>query len=198
MSPKYSKSTKVTKKYPKTIQKYPKISRKYYKSIPTYPKSIPKVSKIYPKSILKLSQKYHKTIPKVSSKVFCTFCTFCTFFAFCTTGTRQSAAEYSLLLKKPPTINKKILTPPKLCLKNESIIAFRIALTLDVKILLFGCQLAVSVQKRHKNAIFWCSWFQKFNFCLLLKPLICSPKTENIFIFVCPLLTQSSIMILGT
>ena len=45
-----------------------------------------------------------------------------------------------------------------------SIIAFRIALTLDVKIAWFGCQVVVCVQKWHKNAIFWCSWFQKFNF----------------------------------
>ena len=41
--------------------------------------------------------------------------------------------------------------------------------------------------------------FQKFNFdCLLLKLLICSPKTENILKFVCPLWIQSSIMISGT
>ena len=72
-------------------------------------------------------------------------------------------------------------------------------MTLDVKILWFGRQVAVCVQKRHNSAIFGCSWFQKFNFdCLLLKLLICSPTTENIFKFVCPLLTQSFIMILGT
>ena len=39
--------------------------------------------------------------------------------------------------------------------------------------------------------------FQHFPY-ILLKVLICSPKTENIFKFVCPLLTQSSIMISGT
>ena len=91
----------------------------------------------------------------------------------------------------------KILTPPKLGPKKTMlIIAFRIALTLDVKIVWFGCQVAVCFQKRHKNAISWCSRFQKFNFeCLLLKLLICSPSTENILTFVCPLLTQSSIMI---
>ena len=77
--------------------------------------------------------------------------------------------------------------------------AFRIAMTLDVKIVWFGRQVAVCVQKRHKSAIFGCSWFQKFNFdCLLLKLLICLSTTENIFKFVCPLLTQSFIMILGT
>ena len=92
------------------------------------------------------------------------------------------------------------MTPPKLGPKKTvSIIAFRIALTLDVKIVWFGRQVAVCVQKRHKNAIFGCSWFQKFNFdCLLLKLLICSPKTESIFKFVCPLLTQSSNLISGT
>ena len=80
-----------------------------------------------------------------------------------------------------------------------SIIAFRIALTLDVNIVWFGCQVAVCVQKRHKNTIFGCSWFQKFNFdCLLLKLLIFLTKTENIYKFVCPLWTQSSIMISGT
>ena len=80
--------------------------------------------------------------------------------------------------------------------KTVLIIAFRIALTLDVQIVWFDRHMAVCVQKRHKNAIFESSWFQKFNFdWLLLKLLICSPKTENIFKFVCPLLTQSSIMI---
>ena len=37
-------------------------------------------------------------------------------------------------------------------------------------------------------------WFQKFNFdCFLLKLLICSPKTENIFKFVCVSLIDSVI-----
>ena len=46
-------------------------------------------------------------------------------------GTSQSAPEDSLLLKKPPTVNKKILTPPKLGLKKTvSIIAFRIAFSI--------------------------------------------------------------------
>ena len=60
------------------------------------------------------------------------------------------------------------------------IIAFRIALTLDVQIVWFGGQMAVCVTKLKKNAIFECSRFQKFNFdCLLLNLLICSPKTEK-------------------
>ena len=90
--------------------------------------------------------------------------------------------------------------PPKLGpWKTVSIIAFRIALTPGVQIVWFGRQAAVCVQKRHKDAIFGCSWFQKFNFdCLLLKLLICSPTTENILKFVCPLLTQSYIIISGT
>ena len=91
-----------------------------------------------------------------------------------------------------------MLTPPKLGPKLSQtvlIIAFRIALTLDVKIVWFGRQVAICVQKRHKNAIFGCSWFQKFNFDYLLpKLLICLPKTENIFKCVCPWLTQSYII----
>ena len=44
----------------------------------------------------------------------------------------------------------------------------------------FGRQVAVCVQKRHKNGIFGCSWFLKFNFdCFLLKLLICSPKMKT-------------------
>ena len=103
-------------------------------------------------------------------------------------GTSQSATEYSLLLKKLPTVNKKSWPPPKLGPKKTvSIIAFRITLTLDVTIVWLGRHLTVCVQKRHKNAIFGCSRFQKFNFdCFLLKLLICSPTTENIFTFVCP------------
>ena len=77
--------------------------------------------------------------------------------------------------------------------------AFRISLTVDVKIVWFGCQVTVCVNKGQKNVIFLCSRFQKFNFdYLLLNLLICSPKTKNIFNFVCPLWTLSSIMILRT
>jgi hypothetical protein len=70
------------------------------------------------------------------------------------------------------------------------IIAFRIARTLDVKIVWFSRQVAVCVQKWHKNADFGCSWFQKFNFdFLVLKLQINSTTTEKIFKFMCPLLT---------
>ena len=102
--------------------------------------------------------------------------------------------------KNLPPLLRNADPPPKLGPeKTVPIIAFRIALTLDVKIVWFCRQVAVRVQKRHKNAIFECSWFQKFNFdCLLLKLLIYSQTTEHIFKFVCPLLTQSSIIISGT
>ena len=60
-------------------------------------------------------------------------------------------------------------------------------------------KVAVCVNKRHKNAIFGSSRFQKFNFdCLVHKLLNGSPKTENIFNFVCRLWTKSSIMISRT
>ena len=39
------------------------------------------------------------------------------------------------------------------------LIALRIALTLDGKIAWFGCQMAVCINKRYKNAIFGCSNF---------------------------------------
>ena len=115
-------------------------------------------------------------------------------------GSSQSAPEYSLSLEKPPPVNNKILNTPKSGPKKTvSVIAFRITLTLDVKIVWFGCQVAVCVNNRHKNANFKFCWFQKFYFdCLLLKLLICSPTTEIMFNFVCPLLTQSSIIISGT
>ena len=49
--------------------------------------------------------------------------------------------------KKPPNV-KKILITSELCRKkNVSVIAFRIASTLDVKILWFGCQVNVCVLK---------------------------------------------------
>ena len=67
-------------------------------------------------------------------------------------GTSYSDPEYSLLLKKTPTV-KKNLTPPKLGPKKTVlIIAFRIAWTLDVEIVWFGCQVAVCVQKGYENA----------------------------------------------
>ena len=88
------------------------------------------------------------------------------------------------MLKKPPTVNKKILTTPKLGPKKTvSVITFRIALTVDVKILWFVCQVAVCVNKRYKSALFGCSQIQKLNFnCLLHRLLICLTKTGNIFI----------------
>ena len=97
-------------------------------------------------------------------------------------GTRQSAPEYSLSLKKPQIAKKKVLTPLKLGPKKTVlIIAFKVALKLYVKIVWFGRQVAVCVPKRHKNAILGCSWFQEFNFdCLMFKLLICSLTTENI------------------
>ena len=69
-------------------------------------------------------------------------------------GTRQSAPEYSISLKKNPTV-KKNSHPPKLGPKKKGVIAFRFALTLDVKIVWFSRQVDVCVQKRHKNAIFF-------------------------------------------
>ena len=57
------------------------------------------------------------------------------------------------LFVKTSQCKKKILTPRKLG-PNQivSVIAFRIALKLDVKISWFGRQVAVCVNKRHKNA----------------------------------------------
>ena len=103
----------------------------------------------------------------------------------------------SLVEKKPTVKKKKNLTPPKLDPKiTVAVKAFRIAMTLDVKILRFGHQVDVCVKKWRKNAIFGCSLFQKFNFvCLLLTPMNCSPKTVSIFNFVCPLWTWSVIRI---
>ena len=71
-----------------------------------------------------------------------------------------------------------MLTIPKLSPKiTVSVIAFRIAMTLDVKVFWFGYQVAVCVQKRLKNGLFGCSWFQKFNFvCLLLTLMIVHQK----------------------
>ena len=59
-----------------------------------------------------------------------------------------------------------------------------------------GHQVAVCVEKRKKMQFFW---FQKFNFdCFLHYLMICSPTTENIISFVCPLWTETSLMISGT
>ena len=79
-------------------------------------------------------------------------------------GTSKSAPEYSLLLKKPPTINKNSDQPKLAPQKAVLIIAFRIDLTFYAQIVWFGHQMAVFVQKRHKNSIFECCRFQKFNF----------------------------------
>ena len=79
-----------------------------------------------------------------------------------------------LWLKKPPNVNENSDQsshpwknfPPKTVL----FIAFRIALTPDVKIVWFGCQKTLSVTKRHTKTIIGCSKFQKFTlavFCFI-------------------------------
>ena len=66
-----------------------------------------------------------------------------------TRGSSQSAPKYSLLLQK-----KLILTNPKLGPKKTvSVIVFRIAWTLDVKIVWFGRQVTVCVQKRFEQKL---------------------------------------------
>ena len=69
------------------------------------------------------------------------------------------------------------------------VIAFRIAVTLDVKIRWIG--VAVCVNKWPKNANFGFSLFKTFNFdCLLLKLLICSSRTKKTYsawFFLCGL-----------
>ena len=94
-----------------------------------------------------------------------------------------------------------MLTTPKLGPKEiVSFIAFRKALTLDVKIVWFGCHVAVCVNKQHKSALFGCNRIPNLNFdCLLYRLLMfCSSKTGNIFNFLCPLWTLSSSSTSGT
>ena len=67
---------------------------------------------------------------------------------------------------------------------------------LVIKIVRFGRQVADFVKKRHTNAIFGCSRFQKLKFyCLLHELLNCSPTTEHILNFACSLWTNSFFMI---
>ena len=96
----------------------------------------------------------------------------------------QSASDYSLVKKNFPHKNQ-ILTTPKLGPKKTvPVIAFTIALTIDVKNVWLGCQVAVCVNKRHTSELFGCSRIQKLNFdCLLHRLVICSTKTVNIFNF---------------
>ena len=95
--------------------------------------------------------------------------------------------------------NTKFLQPPKLVLnKPVQIIAFRIALTHDVKIAWSGQQMAVSFKKRRKNEIFGCGDFQKFQcWCLLHLLQFYLTKAETIFKLVYPFWTQPSILLQG-
>ena len=105
----------------------------------------------------------------------------------------QSVLEYSLSLKKLSNVYMTFWPPIYLVPKKVSFIAFIIALTHDVKILWFGHQKAIFVNNWHKNAIFGCSQYQKFNFsCLLFKILFYFPKTEIILKLVYPLWTPPS------
>ena len=115
-----------------------------------------------------------------------------------TRGSSHSGQEYSLLLEKSSRVNKMLTPPLNLVPKTMFVIAFIIALTLEVKFVWCDCQVAVCVKKRHKNAIIGCGYFQKFSFyCLLLKLLVGSPKKLN-HITLCMFLTQFSILISGT
>ena len=110
-------------------------------------------------------------------------------------GTSQSAPENSLSMNKKPTLKKKFWPTLNLVTKRHVDLSFQNCLVF-FGIVWFGRQVTVCVQKCYKNAIFGWSLFQKFNFnCFLLKLLIYSPSTKNIFKLVCPLLTQSSIII---
>ena len=96
-----------------------------------------------------------------------------------------------------PTVNKKVLIPPKLAPKKNRVVHsiqnFYDTQCQNLTVLSSGDCFG---QKRHKYAFFGCSRFQKFNFvCLLLRPMICSPKTVSIFNFVCPLWTWSDFRI---
>ena len=72
------------------------------------------------------------------------------------------------------------MTTPNLVPKTVLVIAFRFALTLDVKIVLFGHQVTVFVNKRHTNDFVCCVQFQKLKFCcLLLEHLIYLPKVPH-------------------
>ena len=57
-------------------------------------------------------------------------------------------------LENHPNVNKKFWPSKNLFETNVLVIAFRITLTLNVKLVGFGHQVAVCVNKRHNNAIF--------------------------------------------
>ena len=66
--------------------------------------------------------------------------------------------------KKTSKLKYKILTTPKIGPKKTlPIIAFRLALTIDVQVAWFGCQMAVCVNKRIKMR-FWVLSISKFKF----------------------------------
>ena len=95
-------------------------------------------------------------------------------------GSSQSTPYQSLLLKKPPNLNKKCWPPPNLVPKKKVLfISIRITSTLDVQIVWIVCQKAVWVTKRHTNASFWCSQNQRVNFgCLLFNLWIYLPTLK--------------------
>ena len=69
-----------------------------------------------------------------------------------------------------------------------TLLGSRILLTLHVKIVWFGCQRAVFVNKRHTNAIFGCIQFQKVDFgCLLLNFLFNLQKKLKTYLNGCTL-----------
>ena len=121
-------------------------------------------------------------------------------YAYCLReGQPVSPRILSHVEEKNHARNLKHLTPPLLGpKKNISVTTFRVAMTLDVKILGFWHQVAVCVKKWRSNAIFGCSQFQNFNFvCLLLLPMICTPKNCKP-IKLCVSFLWSVIRILGT
>ena len=77
-------------------------------------------------------------------------------------GSSKAAQDYTLLLKKkPPTVNKQIMIPPKLRPKKYVGCSFQNFFDTDVKIVQIGCQVSVCVNKWHKKCNFWVKLLSK-------------------------------------
>ena len=61
--------------------------------------------------------------------------------------------EYSLSMEKRPALNKKFTPKKHDTNKNVLVLAYMISLTLDLKIVWFGCWGAVCINKQYENAI---------------------------------------------
>ena len=109
-------------------------------------------------------------------------------------GSSHSSPEHSLLLGKPHTVNEITWSrlnffPNKNCFSHS----FQNRFDIWCQNCMLGFHVTICVNKQHTNAVFGCSWFQKFNFEFLLNEALYLFTKNLKHIQICVTFTDSAI-----